>query len=43
MTQSEQWHRALAFAFGRQVISGHQLAEILKIYRENQQQGELDL
>jgi hypothetical protein len=43
MTQAERWHQVLAFAYGKQVITGQQLAEILKMYRENQQQGELEL
>ena len=43
MSEHAQWHRALAFAFGRKVITGQQLAEIIKIYRQNQIQGELEL
>ena len=43
MREFNKWHRALAFAFGRKVISGDQLAQILRIYRENYDQGELEL
>ena len=43
MKEFNKWHKILAFAYGRKVISGHQLAEILKIYRENQDQMELEL
>lgn len=43
MNAYNEWHKALAFAYGRKVISGQQLAAIIKIYRENQVQGELDL
>ena len=43
MKEFNKWHKVLAFAFGRKVITGQQLAHILKIYRENQDQMELDI